>query len=166
MGEMYAVSLSGSLLPAFRPCWIMGEMSAVSLSGPFTTSFQTLLDNGGDVYRLLVWAFTTCFQAFAGNWGRCIFEFFWIEFEIFYLIKLINKKWYTCMNNNDITLNNHNANTGGETLPWNLKSNNIKKVWTWSNICLYLSPYHKKISSDVYTYIHKNINTKIHKNTI
>merc|ERR1712044_140881 len=57
MGEMYAVSLSGSLLPAFRPCWIMGEMFAVSLSGSSTTSFQTLLDNGGDVCRLLVWVF-------------------------------------------------------------------------------------------------------------
>ena len=54
LGEMYAVSLSGSLLPAFRPCWIMGEMFAVSLSGSSTTSFQTLLDNGGDVCRLLV----------------------------------------------------------------------------------------------------------------
>ena len=44
MGEMDAVSLSGSLLPAFRPCWIMGELECC----------------------LLVWASTTCFQAFAG----------------------------------------------------------------------------------------------------
>ena len=50
MGEMYAVSLSGSLLPAFRPCWMIG----------------------GDVCRLLVWASTTCSQASAGWWGRCL----------------------------------------------------------------------------------------------
>ena len=48
MGEMYAVSLSGSLLPAFRPCWIMGEMSAVSLSGPLLPAFRPPQDNGGD----------------------------------------------------------------------------------------------------------------------
>ena len=30
MGEMDAVSLSGSLLPAFRPCWIMGRWNVVS----------------------------------------------------------------------------------------------------------------------------------------
>ena len=34
------------LLPGLHR--IMGEMYAVSLSGSFTTSFQTLLDNGGD----------------------------------------------------------------------------------------------------------------------
>ena len=44
MGEMDAVSLSGSILPAFRPCWILGEMGCC----------------------LLVWASTTCFQASAG----------------------------------------------------------------------------------------------------
>ena len=30
LGEMYAASLSGSLLPAFRPCWIMGRWNVVS----------------------------------------------------------------------------------------------------------------------------------------
>merc|ERR1711893_134084 len=40
MGEMDAVSLSGSLLPAFRPCWIMGEMDVVSLSGSLLPAFR------------------------------------------------------------------------------------------------------------------------------
>merc|ERR1711893_255817 len=48
MGEMDAVSLSGSLLPAFRPCWIMGEMECCLLVWVSTTSFQALLDDGGD----------------------------------------------------------------------------------------------------------------------
>ena len=47
-------SLSGSLLPAFRPCWILGEMSAVSLSGPLLPAHRPLQDNGGEVCRLLV----------------------------------------------------------------------------------------------------------------
>ena len=82
-GRCMLFSFSGSILPAFRPCWMSGETSAVSLSGPLlpargaycrklreiyavllvwvsTTSFQTLLDVGGNVCRLLVWAFTTC----------------------------------------------------------------------------------------------------------
>ena len=92
-GRCMLFSLSGSILPAFRPCWISGETSAVSLSGPLlpargaycrklreiyavllvwvsTTSFQTLLDTGGDVCRLLVWAFTTCSQAFCRIMGE------------------------------------------------------------------------------------------------
>ena len=48
MREMDAVSLSGSILPAFRPCWISVEMDAVSLSGPLLPAFRPLQDNGGD----------------------------------------------------------------------------------------------------------------------
>ena len=48
IGEINAVSLSGSLLPAFRPCWIMGEIKCCLLVWVSSTSFQTLLDNGGD----------------------------------------------------------------------------------------------------------------------
>ena len=69
MGEMYGVSLSGSLLPAFRPWRIMGEMSAVSLSGPLLPAFRPLQDTGGDVCRLLVWVSTTSFQTLLDNGG-------------------------------------------------------------------------------------------------
>ena len=53
-GRCMLFSLSGSLLPAFRPCWILGEMSAVSLSGPLLPAHRPLQDNGGEVCRLLV----------------------------------------------------------------------------------------------------------------
>ena len=66
IGEINAVSLSGPLLPVFRPPQDNGEDVCRLLVWVSTTSFQTLLDNGGDVCRLLVWASTTCFQAFAG----------------------------------------------------------------------------------------------------
>ena len=69
---MDAVSLSGPLLPAFRPLQDNGGDGCCLLVWVYTTSFQTLLDIGGDGCCLLVWAFTTCLQAFAGYWGRCI----------------------------------------------------------------------------------------------
>ena len=65
-GRWNAVSLSGPLLPAFRPPQDNGGDVCRLLVWVSTTSFQTLLDNGGDVCRLLVWASTTCLQAFAG----------------------------------------------------------------------------------------------------
>ena len=69
MGEMDAVSLSGSILPAFRPCWILGEMGAVSLSGPLLPAFRPSQDNGGDGCCLLVWVSTTSLQTLLDNVG-------------------------------------------------------------------------------------------------
>ena len=57
---MDAVSLSGPLLPAFRPLQDNGGDGCCLLVWVYTTSFQTLLDIGGDGCCLLVWAFTTC----------------------------------------------------------------------------------------------------------
>merc|ERR1711893_349781 len=48
MGEMDSVSLSGPLLPAFRPPQDNGGDGCCLLVWVSTTSFQTLLDNGGD----------------------------------------------------------------------------------------------------------------------
>ena len=64
-GRCMLFSLSGSMLPAFRPCWILGEMSAVSLSGPLLPAHRPLQDNGGDVccspcLGLLLPAFRPC----------------------------------------------------------------------------------------------------------
>ena len=56
-GRWVAVSLSGPLLPAFRPPQDNGGDVCRLLVWVSTTSFQTLLDNGGDVCRLLVWVF-------------------------------------------------------------------------------------------------------------
>ena len=88
-GRWNTVSLSGPLLPAFRPRRIMGEMECCLLVWVSATCFQTSQDNGGDKMLspclglcyllsdlrrimgemkccLLVWVSATCFQTSAG----------------------------------------------------------------------------------------------------
>ena len=72
-GRCMLFSFSGSMLPAFRPCWMSGETSAVSLSGPLLPARGAYCRKLREMYAVLlvwVWASTTCFQAFAGCWGR------------------------------------------------------------------------------------------------
>ena len=85
MGEMYAVSLSGSLLPAFRPCWIMGEMDAVSLSGPLPPAFRPPQDNGGDE-MLSPYQFTSLHN---GLLVEVLFKTVWSQYSAKFLVPRI-----------------------------------------------------------------------------
>ena len=78
-------SLSGSLLPAFRPCWILGEMSAVSLSGPLLPARGPLQDDGGEVCRLLVSSpvFTMAFLV------EVLFKTVWSQYSAKFLVPRI-----------------------------------------------------------------------------
>ena len=53
-GRCMLFSFSGSILPAFRPCWMSGETSSVSLSGPLLPARGAYCRKLREIYAVLL----------------------------------------------------------------------------------------------------------------
>ena len=72
-GRCMLFSFSGSMLPAFRPCWMLRGTSAVSLSGHSNTCSRGLLqDDEGDICCSPCLGLYYQLSDLAGYWGRCM----------------------------------------------------------------------------------------------